>query len=95
MKAIVRSGDAFLLGRGFGTPNYECQPVDSLGRVDWVLFTPQATLFDDGDQQIITHFFSPNPLEKGIIRVTWQDSRDSSIVSRWLLGQRVEAGERL
>ena len=25
---------AFLLGRGFGTQNYECQPVRSLGRVD-------------------------------------------------------------
>jgi hypothetical protein len=36
---------AFLLGRGYGTQNYECQPVRSLGRVDWVLFTTQATLF--------------------------------------------------
>src|SRR5688572_7511358 len=44
--------EAFLLGRGIGTQNYECQPLASLGRVDWVLFTPQATLFGDGDEQL-------------------------------------------
>jgi Protein of unknown function (DUF3455) len=72
---------AFLLGRGFGTQNYECQPVNSLGRVGWVLFTPQATLFGDRDEQLTTHFFSPNPFENGIpVRATWQDSRDTSIV---------------
>jgi hypothetical protein len=72
---------AFLLGRATGTQNYECQPVDSVGRVDWVLFTPQATLFDDLDEQIITHFFSPNPLEGGtVVRAAWQDSRDTSTV---------------
>lgn len=72
---------AFLLGRGFGTQNYECQPVRSLGRVDWVLFTPQATLFGDRDEQLTTHFLSPNPEENGIVvRVAWQDSRDTSIV---------------
>ena len=72
---------AFLLGRGVGTQNYECQPVQSLGRVNWVLFTPQATLFDDLKDQLITHFFSPNPQEDNLpIRVTWQDSKDTSIV---------------
>lgn len=72
---------AFLLGRGIGTQNYVCQPVNSLGRVDWVLFTPQATLFDDLDEQITTHFFSPNPSEGGtVVRAAWQDSRDTSTV---------------
>jgi Protein of unknown function (DUF3455) len=55
----------------------------------WVLFTPQATLFTDNDKQVITHFFSPNPFEnntnpgvmaEGMIRATWQDSRDTSTV---------------
>ena len=78
---------AFLLGRGFGTQNYECQPVRSLGRVNWVLFTPQATLFGARDEQLITHFFSPNPFEDGIVRATWQDSRDTSTV-----GQRTRRG---
>jgi hypothetical protein len=72
----VAPDQAFLLGHAFGTQNYECQPVNSLGRVGWVLFTPQATLFDDGNQQLITHFFSPNPVENSvIIRAAWQDSR--------------------
>jgi Protein of unknown function (DUF3455) len=72
---------AFLLGRGVGTQNYVCQPVASLGRVDWVLFTPQATLFDDQGEQLTTHFFSPNPDEGSIaVRATWEDSRDTSTV---------------
>jgi hypothetical protein len=70
----------FLLGRGVGTQNYECQPIDRLGRVGWVLFTPQATLFDDEGGQLITHFSSPNPDEDRTVRVSWQDSRDTSTV---------------
>ena len=55
----------------------------------WILFTPQATLFTDNDKQVITHFFSPNPFETntnlgvtadGMIRATWQHSRDTSTV---------------
>src|SRR5688500_15132917 len=83
--------EAFLLGRGFGTQNYECQPVSSLGRVDWVLFTPQATLFGDGDEQLITHFFSPNPIENGIVRVTWQDARDTSLAWGRVIESSVDA----
>jgi hypothetical protein len=70
----------FLVGHAFGTQNYVCQPIDSVGRVDWVLFTPQATLFDDGSEQIITHFNSPNPNEDDVVRATWRDSRDTSTV---------------
>ncbi len=46
----------------------------------FVLFTPQATLFNDNLGQIITHFFSPNPGEDGTIRATWQSSQDTSTV---------------
>jgi hypothetical protein len=45
-----------------------------------VLFTPQATLFDDDGGQLITHFSSPNPDEDRLVRVSWQDSRDTSRV---------------
>jgi hypothetical protein len=38
------------------------QPPQATG-VAYVLFTPQATLFDDDDKEVITHFFSPNPFE--------------------------------
>jgi uncharacterized protein DUF3455 len=42
-------------------------------------------LFDDGDEQIITHFLSPNvspisPEISGTLRATWQDSKDTSSV---------------
>src|SRR5215470_8461719 len=46
------------------------------------LFTPEATLFDDNSQQIITHFFSVNPDkdDNGAVRATWESSHDSSRV---------------
>lgn len=78
---------AFLVGAAVGTQNYVCVPTAT--GVAYALFTPQATLFN-GDQQIITHFFSPNPDEAnaspkvvapgGAIRATWQHSHDSSAV---------------
>lgn len=82
---VPEGNEAFLLGHATGTQNYVCSPCDPtkpncpLG-VAFTLFTPQATLFDDEGEQIITHFFSPNPVENGIIRPTWQDSRDTSTV---------------
>src|SRR4029079_3262503 len=60
---VEAPNQAFLLGHAVGTQNYEYQPVDSLGRVNWTLFTPQATLFSDQNEQLITHFNSPNPDE--------------------------------
>jgi hypothetical protein len=72
--------EPFLLGRAAGTQNYACQPVDSIGRVGWVLFTPQATLFGDLNEQLTTHFFSPNPFENNIVRAAWQDSTGTSTV---------------
>lgn len=77
---VPAHNEAFLLGRGVGTQNYECQPSDSIGHVAWTLFTPQATLFSDEKDQLITHFASPNPVEGNVVRVTWQDSRDTSTV---------------
>jgi hypothetical protein len=55
-----------------------CLPSDS-GFV-WVFVGPQATLFNDNDRQIITHFLSPNPEEQDTARATWQHSRDTSTV---------------
>jgi Protein of unknown function (DUF3455) len=78
--AVPAPNQAFLLGRGVGTQNYVCSPTGPLGQVAWTLFTPQATLFTDQRDQLITHFFSPNPVEGGIVRVTWEDSADTSIV---------------
>jgi hypothetical protein len=89
---VPAPNEVFLLGRGLGTQNYECQPVSSLGRVGWVLFTPQATLFGDRGEQLTTHFFSPNPVEKGIVvRATWQDSRDTSTVWGSVIASSIDA----
>jgi uncharacterized protein DUF3455 len=67
----------FLIGHALGTQNYICLP--SATSVAWTLFGPQATLFDDGNRQLITHFASINPAE-GLPRPTWQHSRDTSSV---------------
>jgi hypothetical protein len=84
---VPAGNKAFLEGHGVGTQNYICLP--SASGVAFVLFTPQATLFNDDDEQVTTHFFSPNPFENntnpavvtaGMIRATWQHSRDTSTV---------------
>ena len=69
---------AFLEGHAIGTQNYICLPSDK--GFKFVLFTPEATLFDDVEKQVATHFFSPNPFEGGKIRATWQHSKDTSAV---------------
>jgi hypothetical protein len=69
----------FFVGHGVGTQNYVCLPSGT--SVAYALFTPQATLFTDSQQQATTHFFSPNPDESGVvIRATWEDSQDTSTV---------------
>ena len=87
----------FLVGHGVGTQNYVCAPsATSVTGFAFSLFTPQATLFDDAGHQLITHFFSPNndprvkPPEAGTIRVTWEDSRDTSRVWAFLLEQSTD-----
>lgn len=77
---VPAGNEAFLLGRGVGTQNYVCVPSPSIGHVNWTLFTPQATLFSDLGEQLTTHFSSPNPDEDETVRVTWEDSRDTSTV---------------
>ncbi|HEY1291803.1 MAG TPA: DUF3455 domain-containing protein [Chloroflexota bacterium] len=69
---LVRSGHAE------GTQNYVCLP--SAAGYGFSLFTPQATLSSSNGQQVITHYFSPNPFEDGTVRATWQDSLDSSTI---------------
>ena len=88
-KIQVEAGfTAFFEGHAEGTQNYVCKP-SSNGGFAFVLFTPQATLFSDNNKQLITHFNSRNPFEANtdptvvgdrMIRVTWQDSRDTSTV---------------
>ena len=79
---VPEGNHVFRIGAATGTQNYVCLPT-STGGFAWSLFTPEATLFDDDDgRQLITHFNSPNtdPKDRGSIRATWQDSRDTSRV---------------
>ncbi len=80
---VPAGATAFLVGHAVGTQNYICLPSGT--GFKFILFTPQATLFDDHEKQIITHYFSPNlsPIQleiRGTIRATWQDSKDTSTV---------------
>jgi hypothetical protein len=73
---VPAGNHAFLEGAAIGTQDYICLPSGS--GTTWTFFGPQAMLFNEHDQQIITHFLSPNPFENGTPRVTWQDSEDTS-----------------
>jgi len=80
--AVPAGHKVFLKGHAIGTQNYMCLP-DGANTPTWMLIGPQATLFDDDEKQIITHFLSPNPDQNGVPRATWQHSRDTSTV--WAL----------
>jgi hypothetical protein len=76
---VVEEGhEVFQIAHAVGTQNYLCLP--STKGVAWTLFGPQATLFNDESDQVMTHFLSPNPVESGAPRATWQHSLDSSSV---------------
>ena len=86
---VPEGNKAFLEGYAVGTQDYICLPCPNAitpaatcpaSGFAWAFFGPQATLFNDDDQQVITHFLSPNPLESGTPRATWQHSRDTSTV---------------
>lgn len=68
----------FLVGHAYGTQNYMCLLMS--GGFAWTIFGPQATLFSDDGQQLITHFLSANPDEFDTPRATWQQSQDTSAV---------------
>jgi uncharacterized protein DUF3455 len=76
--AVPAGSKAFLIGHAVGTQNYICLPDGAAAK--WVLFGPQATVFDDAGKQIMTHFLSPNPAESGTPRATWQHSDRTSSV---------------
>ena len=79
----------FFVGHAIGTQDYFCV-VSPTGVSSWVQFGPQATLFDDRDLQVATHFLGANPDEDGKLRPTWQHSRDSSAVWGEMIAESVD-----
>src|SRR5690349_3244821 len=74
---VPEGNEAFLIGHAFGSQDYVCAASGS--GVAFVLTTPEAVLFDTPARRVVNHFFSPNPVEGGTIRATWQSTRDSSV----------------
>ena len=66
----------FRVAHAVGTQDYVCLSTG------WAspAYGPQATLFDDENEQTLTHFLSPNPDESNTPRPTWQDSHDTSTI---------------
>ena len=78
---VVTDGSRpFLRGHAVGTQNYICAPAATPSGVDWFFIGPQATLFNDYGEQIVTHFLSMNPFKGDVLHATWQHSRDTSAV---------------
>lgn len=78
--AVADGYSPFLRGHAVGTQNYICAPASTPSGRDWLFIGPQATVFDDYGQQILTHFQSTNPFNANAIEATWQHSRDTSAV---------------
>jgi hypothetical protein len=74
---IPEGNKLFLFTHAFGTQDYVCAASGS--GVAFVLTTPEAVLFDNPGRRVVNHYFSPNPVEGGTIRATWQSTRDSSV----------------
>lgn len=76
--SVPEGNTPFAIAHAAGTQNYVCLPSGKGAK--WTFFGPQATLFNENSEQIMTHFLSPNPAENSTPRATWQDSRDTSAV---------------
>jgi Protein of unknown function (DUF3455) len=70
----------FFRAHAVGTQNYICAPAATAAGVEWLMIGPQATLFDENVEQVVTHFASRNPSDGDAIQPTWQHSRDTSAV---------------
>jgi hypothetical protein len=83
LEVKAEEGKVFLVGHAIGTQNYICLPAGT--GFAYSLFTPQATLFDDNNEKIISHFFAPNPGENRTIRATWEYKDTSTVFAATVL----------
>jgi hypothetical protein len=73
---VPAGNQPFRVAHAVGTQNYVCLSTGWATRA----YSPQATLFDEENEQILTHFLSPYPAGSNSFSPTWQDSRDTSTV---------------
>jgi Protein of unknown function (DUF3455) len=73
---VPAGNQPFRVAHAVGTQDYVCLSTG------WASasYGPQATLFNEDNQQILTHFLSAYPVESASFFPTWQDSRDTSTV---------------
>ena len=73
---VPAGNQLFRVAHAVGTQNYVCLSTG------WgsAAYGPQATLFNEDNEQVLTHFLSAYPYGSAVFFPTWQDSRDSSVV---------------
>ncbi len=73
---VPAGNQLFRVAHAVGTQNYICLSTGWASAA----YGPQATLFNQDNEQILTHFLSAYPVGSGSFFPTWQDSRDTSTV---------------
>lgn len=73
---VPAGNQLFRVAHAVGTQDYVCLSTGWASAA----YGPQATLFNEDNEQILTHFLSAYPYGSAAFFPTWQDSRDSSIV---------------
>jgi hypothetical protein len=73
---VPAGNQLFRVTHAAGTQNYICLSTGWASAA----YGPQATLFNEDNEQILTHFLSAYPVGSGSFLPTWQDSRDTSTV---------------
>lgn len=79
---VPPGNEVFLVGHAVGSQNYICLPQKPPGTgSEWVLFAPQATLFDFAGRLLITHFASPAPptVDRTNPVPTWEAHDNSTV----------------
>jgi len=73
---VPAGNQPFRVAHAVGTQNYVCLSTG------WATaaYGPQATLFNEDREQILTHFLIAYPSGSDAFFPAWQDSRDTSIV---------------
>jgi hypothetical protein len=73
---VPAGNQLFRVAHAVGTQDYVCLSTGWAPRA----YGPQATLFGDQKEQILTHFLSSYPAGSDNFYPAWQDSRDTSTV---------------